>query len=77
VRTGPVGIYYSSQILLLGAEMTRSYANRYGSRVVPDENAIEAPHASPERLAIEKGIKEAVKSDPGPGPTPSPTPSRA
>jgi membrane protein len=62
-----VWIYYSSQILLLGAEMTRAYANRYGSRVVPDENAIPAPHAAPERLAIEKGIKEAVKTRPAPG----------
>jgi membrane protein len=61
-----VWIYYSSQILLLGAEMTRAYSNRYGSRVVPDENAIPAPHAAPERLAIEKGIKEAVKGDPSP-----------
>jgi len=64
-----VWIYYSSQILLLGAEMTRAYSNRYGSRVVPDENAIPAPHAAPERLAIEKGIKEAkgaVKGEPSP-----------
>jgi membrane protein len=67
-----VWIYYSSQILLLGAEMTRAYSNRYGSRVVPDENAIPAPHAAPERLAIEKGIKEAQK-----GGGPAPAPSRA
>jgi membrane protein len=56
-----VWIYYSSQIVLWGAELTRAYSNRYGSHVVPDENAIEAPHAAPERLAIEKGIKEAMK----------------
>jgi membrane protein len=56
-----VWIYYSSQIVLWGAELTRAYSNRYGSRVVPDQNAIQAPHAAPERLAIEKGIKEAVK----------------
>jgi membrane protein len=62
-----VWIYYSSQILLLGAELTRAYANRYGSRVVPDENAIPAPHAAPERLAVEKRIKK----------TGSPSPSRA
>ena len=60
-----VWIYYSSQILLLGAELTRAYADRYGSRVVPDENAIPAPHAAPERLAVEKGIKEATKPTPG------------
>jgi membrane protein len=52
-----VWIYYSSQILLLGAEFTRSYANHFGSHVVPDENAVEAPHAAPERLAAEKAAK--------------------
>ena len=62
-----VWIYYSSQILLLGAELTRAYANRYGSHVVPDENAIPAPHAAPERLAVERKIKKGG----------SPSPSRA
>jgi membrane protein len=56
-----VWIYYSSQILLLGAEATRAYANRYGSRVVPDENAIPAPTAAPDRLAVEKAVKNADK----------------
>ncbi len=56
-----VWIYYSSQILLLGAEVTRAYANRYGSKVVPDENAVPAPHAAPDRLAKEKVIKEVEK----------------
>jgi membrane protein len=52
-----VWIYYSSQILLFGAELTRAYADRYGSRVRPDENAVEAPHAAAERLAAEKAQK--------------------
>jgi membrane protein len=56
-----VWIYYSSQILLLGAEATRAYANRYGSRVVPNENAIPAPTAAPDRLAVEKAVKNADK----------------
>jgi len=60
-----VWIYYSSQIMLLGAELTRAYANRYGHRVVPDENAVPAPHAAPERLAAEKALSQ------------SPSPSRA
>ncbi len=66
-----VWIYYSSQILLLGAEMTRAYSNRYGSHVVPDENAIPAPHAAPERLAVEKHIKEADKAIKQGRPSPS------
>jgi membrane protein len=35
-----VWIYYSSQILFLGAEFTQVYANTYGSRVVPAEHAV-------------------------------------
>jgi membrane protein len=57
-----VWIYYSSQILLMGAELTRAYANRYGHQVVPDENAVPAPHAAPERLAAEKAISRQSPS---------------
>ena len=38
-----VWVYYSSQIVLLGAEFTRTYAERFGSRVVPDEDARPVP----------------------------------
>lgn len=33
-------VYYSTQILLFGAEFTQVYARRYGSRIVPDEHAV-------------------------------------
>lgn len=33
-------VYYSAQIVLLGAEFTQVYANLYGSKIVPDEKAI-------------------------------------
>jgi membrane protein len=33
-------IYYSAQILFFGAEFTQVYARRYGSKIVPDENAV-------------------------------------
>lgn len=33
-------VYYSAQILLFGAEFTQVYAKRYGSKLVPDEDAI-------------------------------------
>jgi membrane protein len=49
-------IYYSSQILLFGAEFTQVYANRYGSGVRP------SPHA----VAIE--TKEEEISKPGQSP---------
>jgi membrane protein len=33
-------VFYSAQILLLGAEFTKVYANAYGSRVEPSEHAV-------------------------------------
>jgi membrane protein len=38
-------VYYSSQILFFGAEFTQVYANRFGSRVAPAENAVPAHQA--------------------------------
>jgi membrane protein len=46
-----VWIYYSAQILLYGAEFTKAYANRYGSRIRPTENAIPVS----ERARLEEG----------------------
>jgi membrane protein len=41
-------VYYSSQILFFGAELTQVYARMYGSRIVADEHArpIDAPDES-------------------------------
>ena len=33
-------VYYSAQIVFFGAEFTKAYANKHGSRVTPAENAI-------------------------------------
>lgn len=35
-----VWVYYTAQILFFGAEFTQVYAQKYGSRIIPDENAI-------------------------------------
>jgi membrane protein len=35
-----VWVYYSAQILYLGAEFTKVYANHFGSRIRPAENAV-------------------------------------
>ena len=35
-----VWVYYSSQILLFGAEFTQVYANKYGSQIEPVEHAV-------------------------------------
>ena len=33
-------VYYSAQILFFGAEFTQVYSRKYGSRIVPDKNAV-------------------------------------
>jgi membrane protein len=35
-----IWVYYSSQILLFGAEFTQVYASKFGSRIVPSSNAV-------------------------------------
>ena len=35
-----VWLYYSAQIFLFGAEFTKVYANRFGSGIVPDKDAM-------------------------------------
>lgn len=41
-------VYYSAQILFFGAEFTQVYANKYGSRIVADEDAVAlSPEAQP------------------------------
>lgn len=43
-------IYYSAQILLFGAEFTQVYANKFGSRIVPEGEKLAAKSAeSPRR----------------------------
>ena len=37
-----VWVYYSAQILFLGAEFTQVYATRFGSAIVPTANAVPA-----------------------------------
>ncbi len=51
-------VYYAAQILFLGAEFTQVYANKYGSRVVPAEDAVpvseeaRAAQGMPRRAAV-------------------------
>lgn len=39
-----VWVYYSSQIVFLGAEFTQVYARRFGSQIEPGKNAVNAAH---------------------------------
>lgn len=52
-------IYYSTQILFFGAELTEVYAARYGSRIVPSEHAVKV-----EEVKVEKG-REPVNAERG------------
>jgi len=47
-----IWIYYSAQILFFGAEFTQVYANRYGSKIVPDPDMVKIT----EQERAEKGI---------------------
>ncbi len=60
-----VWIYYSSQIVLLGAEFTRAFANHFGSHVVPTKDAVPAPTEEMARLATERALKEQGAIPPG------------
>jgi len=51
-----IWVYYSAQILFLGAEFTRVYARRYGSRIVPIE--IAAPVSEQARAQLWFTLKE-------------------
>ena len=39
-------VYYSAQIVFFGAEFTKAYANRFGSRVTPADNAVAVSKAA-------------------------------
>ncbi len=52
-------VYYSAQILFLGAEFTQVYANKFGSRIVADEDAI---GLSPQARRAPAGANAADRS---------------
>jgi len=47
-----IWLYYSAQIFLFGAELTKAFANRYGSRIIPKEHAM----AVTENVREQQGI---------------------
>ena len=52
-----IWIYYSAQILFFGAEFTQVYANRYGSKIVPDPGMVKLT----EQERAQKGIPHEEK----------------
>ena len=58
-----VWVYYSAQILFFGAEFTQVYANRYGSRIVPDPGMVKLTEVERAERGIphEEKLKKASK----------------
>jgi membrane protein len=52
-----IWIYYSAQILFFGAEFTQVYANRYGSKILPDPGMVKLT----EKERAQKGIPHEKK----------------
>lgn len=46
-----IWVYYAAQILFLGAEFTRVYAERRGARIRPSDDAVAVPRAEHEETA--------------------------
>jgi membrane protein len=55
-----VWVYYSAQILFFGAEFTQVYANRFGSHIKPDKDAI----ALTEKARLQQKTSDAQASKP-------------
>jgi membrane protein len=53
-------IYYSAQILLFGAEFTQVYANRFGSRIVPEGDEVAAKTAEAPRRERTPGLQQQL-----------------
>lgn len=51
-------VYYSAQILLFGAEFTKVYAQKFGSRIVPEPDAV----AVTREMKEEQGMPQSLPS---------------
>ena len=59
-----IWVYYSAQIVLLGAEFTRAYVEHFGGRPAPSEHATKDP--APEAVGGKKervGVRMAGATD--------------
>lgn len=56
-----IWVYYSAQIFLFGAEFTKVYANKYGARIVPAENAVSTDsQTTPARLPKDNDVRRKM-----------------
>jgi membrane protein len=57
-----VWVYYSAQILFLGAEFAQVYATRFGSAIVPTDNAVPAGAPEPASKGAEQAADDTARS---------------
>jgi membrane protein len=57
--------YYSAQILFFGAEFTQVYANQYGSRITPEDNAVPITDEARAQQGIprKENVEHAARAD--------------
>jgi membrane protein len=58
-----VWVYYSAQIVFFGAEFTKAYANRFGSRIVPSRDAVPLTEEARAEQGIPRTEDIEAKSD--------------
>ncbi len=49
-----IWVFYSSQVLLVGAEFTEVYARLFGSKIVPDDKAVLLPRVEAKQLLLNR-----------------------
>jgi membrane protein len=59
-----VWVYYSACILFFGAEVTKAYARRFGSGIVPNSHAVLIDDLLRERLGITHALIDAASTPP-------------
>ncbi|HKO51686.1 MAG TPA: YihY/virulence factor BrkB family protein [Polyangiaceae bacterium] len=58
-----IWVYYSAQVLLVGAEFTEVYARRYGSRITPDEQAVSVARGRTNASQLDSNAKLATQRE--------------
>ena len=59
-----IWIYYSAQILFLGAEFTQVYTQRYGAKIVPAEHAVSLKAKGPAWQGVPSATRVRKRSHP-------------
>ena len=49
-----IWVFYSSQVLLVGAEFTEVYARLFGSKIVPDDKAVPLPRVEAKQRLLNR-----------------------